>query len=232
MMMKKSIISWSGGKDCTMALHQYFKETGKNPEGLLTAYNTSFKRVTMHGTPISLIEDQAKSLGIPLFTLGLPENVTDELYEELFLKKLKELKKRGFSKVIFGDIFLEDLRNYRINQLNKVGMAYAFPNWKRNTSELISEFIDLGYKALIVAINETLLPKSFAGLIIDETFPKELPSSIDSCGENGEFHTFVYDGLLFKSPIPFKKGKTISQTYPSSVDDGSVVYRFTDLIHK
>ena len=230
--MGKALMSWSGGKDCTLALYHFIQNSGKKPDGMLTAYNTKFNRVTMHGVPIELIEAQSEALGVPLFTLSLPEEVTDELYEELLLNKLEELIYKGFDEVIFGDIFLEDLRDYRIRQLDQVGLKYRFPVWGRNTSELIEEFISLGFKTMIVSINGTVLSADFSGVIINDSFIKKLPAGVDPCGENGEFHTFVYDGPIFRNKIPFQKGETIERKYISPVDGSAVSYWFTDLIRE
>lgn len=223
-------MSWSGGKDCTMALYQFLKSNGEKPDGLLTAYNTKFNRVTMHGVPMDLIEAQAEALEIPLYTLGLPENTTDELYEELLLEKFKELIEDGFEEVVFGDIFLEDLREYRIRQLEEVGLKYRFPIWKRDTSDLIKEFVALGFKTMIVSVNGSVLSKEFAGVTISDSFIKKLPKEVDPCGENGEFHSFVFDGPIFKNEILFVKGDTIERKYTSPVDGSVFSYWFTDLI--
>ena len=230
--MGKVLMSWSGGKDCMLALHHLTEKTGKKPDGLLTAYSDKFKRVTMHGVPMGLIEAQANAIEIPLFTLALPENVTDGLYEELLLEKYQELIAKGFDEVVFGDILLEDLRDYRIRQLDEVGLKYQFPLWQRNTKELIKEFLSLGFKAMIVSMNGILLPKELAGVTIDDSFIQELPVGVDPCGENGEFHTFVYEAPLFQNPIAFEKGQTIDRTYTSPADGSSVSYWFTDLIVK
>lgn len=225
-------MSWSGGKDCTMALYQYMQDTGQKPDGLLTAYSTDFNRVTMHGVPMALIKAQAESIGISHYTLGLPKDVTDTLYEELLLDKYEKLKEEGFDEVVFGDIFLEDLRSYRIEQLVQAGLKYRFPLWKRDTSELISEFVSLGFKTMIVSLNGSLLPKDFAGRVIEASFIQKLPDGVDPCGENGEFHTFVYDGPLFENPIDFEKGNTIERTYTSPSAGSMIRYWFTDLIKK
>ncbi|MBC6401526.1 MAG: diphthine--ammonia ligase [Ekhidna sp.] len=230
--MGKVLMSWSGGKDCTLALHHFIKNSGKRPDGALTVYNTKFNRVTMHGVPIDLIKAQSEALEMPLFTLGLPENVTDKLYEELLLNKFEELMRKGFDEVVFGDIFLEDLRTYRIRQLEKVGLKYQFPIWKRATSALIGEFVSLGFKTMIVSINGTVLSADFAGMIINDSFIKALPGKVDPCGENGEFHTFVYDGPIFKNEISFKIGETIERKYVSPVSGNAISYWFTDLIRK
>ncbi len=225
-------MSWSGGKDCTMALYQYMKESGSEPDGLLTAYSAKFNRVTMHGVPIRFIEAQADALNIPLYTLALPDNLTDSLYEELLLEMYQEFIARGYEEEIFGDIFLEDLRDYRIRQLDEVGLKYQFPLWQRDTSILIREFLSHGFKTMIVSVNGTLLPKEFAGITIDDSFINNLPEGIDPCGENGEFHTFVYNSPIFNNEISFQKGETIKRQYISRVDENVVSYWFIDLVEK
>ena len=230
--MGKTLMSWSGGKDCTMALYRFIQNTGRKPEGLLTAYNTAYDRVTMHGVSMDLITTQAEMLEIPLFTLGLPEQVTDSEYEELLMDKFNELKAQGFGEVVFGDIFLEDLKAYRIKQLEQVGLNYQFPIWKRDTKELISEFLSLGFRSIIVSINGSVLPEKFAGSQIGDEFDSELPDGVDPCGENGEFHTFVYDGPIFEGEVSFEIGKTVERTYVSPVDRSTISYWFTDLIKK
>lgn len=212
------------------ALDHFIQDTGSKPDGLFTAYSLAHNRVTMHGVRMELIERQAYALGIQLYTLGLPDSISDEIYEELLLNKLEELKIEGYSKVVFGDIYLEDLREYRIRQLEKVGMDYEFPLWKRATKDLIRQFVAREYKGIVVSVNGTMLGKEQAGLTIDNHFVTSLPQSVDPCGENGEFHTFVYDGPHFSVPVSFVKGETIKRTYPSPVDESEVVYWFTDLV--
>jgi uncharacterized protein (TIGR00290 family) len=160
-----------------------------------------------------------------------------EDYNFYMEEKLSEIKKSGITHSVFGDIFLEDLKIYRENQLSKLGISAVFPLWKRDTRDLIHEFLNLGFKTIITCVNEMYLDKSFAGRIIDENFLKDLPEDVDPCGENGEFHTFTFDGPIFKTPVQFGIGETVKKTYPKPKvspedEDSEYVFWFCDLIVK
>jgi uncharacterized protein (TIGR00290 family) len=167
----------------------------------------------MHGVREELLEQQATAIGIPLQKLVLTDQPSMIEYEEHMMRTMNQLQQERFTHSVFGDIFLEDLKIYRESQLTKVGMTAVFPLWKRNTTELIHEFIDLGFKTIVVCVNEKYLDKSFCGRIIDEDFIRDLPENVDVCGENGEFHTFVFDGPIFNNPIAFAKGEIIYRKY-------------------
>jgi uncharacterized protein (TIGR00290 family) len=167
----------------------------------------------MHGVRKELLEQQATAIGIPLQKLVLTDQPSMIEYEEHMMRTMNQLQQERFTHSVFGDIFLEDLKIYRESQLTKVGMTAVFPLWKRNTTELIHEFIDLGFKTIVVCVNEKYLDKSFCGRIIDEDFIRDLPENVDVCGENGEFHTFVFDGPIFNNPIAFAKGEIIYRKY-------------------
>ncbi len=167
----------------------------------------------MHGVRVELLEEQAKSLGIPLHKILVPEDLNMEVYDSLMEKTLSGFKKEGIDYSITGDIFLEDLRKYREEQLAKVHMKAVFPIWGRSTRELMKEFIQLGFKAVIVCINEKNLDQSFAGREVDNNFIKDLPLGVDPCGEYGEFHSFVYDGPVFRYPIKFIRGEIVYRQY-------------------
>jgi uncharacterized protein (TIGR00290 family) len=167
----------------------------------------------MHGVREDLLEQQATAIGIPLQKLVLTDQPSMIEYEEHMMKTMNQLQQERFTHSVFGDIFLEDLKIYRESQLTKVGMTAVFPLWKRNTTELIHEFIDLGFKTIVVCVNEKYLDKSFCGRIINEDFIRDLPENVDVCGENGEFHTFVFDGPIFNNPIAFAKGEIIYRKY-------------------
>lgn len=170
----------------------------------------------MHGLPLELIEQQAESLDLSLEPIFLKPNIPLEEYNLMMNQHLDKFKKQGFTHSVFGDILLADLKKYRETQLQKIGMKAVFPLWGRNTLELIQEFIEAGYKAMVVVVNNQVLDESFCGRIIDEDFIKDLPAEVDPCGENGEFHTFVFDGPLFKNPVLFKKGKLVYKKYQPS----------------
>jgi len=233
----KAIFNWSSGKDSALALYKTLKEDQFEVHTLLTSINEEFQRISMHGVHVSLLEKQAESLGLPLIKMELPKEPSMEEYREIMSKTMNEIQSQGITHSIFGDIFLEDLRKYREDQLQSIGMKAVFPLWKQNTSHLINEFLDLGFKTIVTCVNETYLDKSFAGRIIDQNFIKDLPENVDPCGENGEFHTFTFDGPIFTNPIEFEIGETLKKTYPKPKSDendfaGEYVFWFCDLISK
>lgn len=236
-MKPKAIFNWSSGKDSALALYKTLREEKFEIVSLLTSINKEFQRISMHGVHVSLLEKQAESLGFPLIKMELPKEPSMEEYREIMSTTMNEIKSQGVTHSIFGDIFLEDLRKYREDQLQSIGIEGVFPLWKINTTELIHEFLDLGFKTIVTCVNETYLDKSFAGRIIDKDFIKDLPENVDPCGENGEFHTFTFDGPIFKNPIDFEIGETVKKTYtkPKSnenEENGEYVFWFCDLISK
>jgi uncharacterized protein (TIGR00290 family) len=172
----------------------------------------------MHGVRRSLLEAQAKAIGLPLDTIELPEQPSMKDYEHAVIEKLTAFKEEGFTSAVFGDIFLEDLKQYRENQLALMDFKGIFPLWKRNTTELIHEFIDLGFKTIVVCTKAEVLDESFAGRVIDRNFLKDIPMHVDPCGENGEFHTFVYDGPIFQQPVEFTTGEKVFREYIAPQD--------------
>lgn len=221
-MKSKAIFNWSGGKDSSLALFKLLKSQEYDILCLLTSVSQQYQRISMHGVRTELLELQAQSIGIPLQKLMIPEMPTMEVYEKQMFETLTVLKNQGANVSVFGDIFLEDLRTYRENQLAKLDLKGVFPLWQQPTKELIREFLDLGFKTITTCVNEKYLDKSFVGRVIDEDFLKDLPSHVDPCGENGEFHTFVYDGPIFQKPIPFQIGEIVHRTYTPAPknDDG------------
>ncbi|WP_137404004.1 Dph6-related ATP pyrophosphatase [Echinicola rosea] len=220
--MTKSVFNWSGGKDSALALYHVLKDPHISVERLLTTVNGHHQRISMHGVRRELLHAQAKAIGLPLDELLLPGMPNMDTYNRLMGDKMDDIKRGGIVQSIFGDIFLEDLKQYREEKLAKAGLKALFPLWQRNTKELIAEFLDLGFKTIVVCVKTDLLPEDFAGRIIDHDFLKDLPSSVDPCGENGEFHTFVFDGPIFSSPIPFTMGEQVLRTYeaPKNQKDG------------
>ncbi|KXH78723.1 Dph6-related ATP pyrophosphatase [Chryseobacterium kwangjuense] len=236
-MKPKAIFNWSSGKDSALALYKTLQEENFEIIALLTSINEEFQRISMHGVHVSLLEKQAESLGFDLIKMEIPKEPSMEQYREIMAMKMNQIQARGVTHSIFGDIFLEDLRKYREDQLKEIGMEAVFPLWKQNTSDLIREFLRLGFKTIVTCVNETYLDKSFAGRIIDENFISDLPENVDPCGENGEFHTFTFDGPLFKVPVQFETGETVKKTYPKPKatpedEDGDYVFWFCDLILK
>ncbi|ROI00985.1 MULTISPECIES: diphthine--ammonia ligase [unclassified Chryseobacterium] len=234
-MKPKALFNWSSGKDSALALYQLLQEDQYEISTLLTSINREFQRISMHGVHVSLLEQQALSLGIPLVKMELPKEPSMEEYQEIMKKTMSGIQSQGITHSIFGDIFLEDLRQYRESQLESIGMKAVFPLWKQNTPDLIQEFLNLGFKTIVTCVNGAYLDKSFAGRIIDHSFIKDLPENVDPCGENGEFHTFTFDGPIFKNPIPFEIGETVKKTYPkpktdSGEENGEYIFWFCDLI--
>jgi uncharacterized protein (TIGR00290 family) len=230
--MIKSYFNWSGGKDSAMALWTIFKDKKYSVEYLLTSMNSFHDRVSMHGVRRELVVAQAASINIPLITLELPEQPGMNEYETAVMNQVKWFKENGITHSVFGDIFLADLRKYREENLATAGIDCVFPVWKRNTKQLLDAFIDEGFKAIVVCVNERDLDKSYCGREIDQAFCADLPSTVDACGENGEFHTFVYDGPIFTKPIAFDKGDIVYRTYraPGNADDRKYGFYFCDLL--
>lgn len=220
-MAHKSVFHWSGGKDCALALYHLLQDNQYTIGRLLTSVNASLGRITMHGVRTTLLDEQARCIGLPLQKLQLPEQPDMQVYNQLMDSTMAGLKTEGFTHAIYGDIFLEDLRAYREQQLAAQGFTASFPLWKRNTAELLQEFLDLGFKTIIVCVQANKLDKSFAGRIIDRDFIRELPKGVDPCGENGEFHTFVFDGPIFKYPVRFNIGEQVYRAYaaPKAADN-------------
>lgn len=220
-MQEKVIFNWSGGKDSALCLYKLLKAQDYEIMCLLTSISKPYQRISMHGVRVELLKAQVESIGLPLVKMEIPEMATMESYDAAMRTTLQKLKNEGATASVFGDIFLEDLRTYRENKLAELSLKGIFPLWKQPTKELLQEFIDLGFKTIITCVNEKYLNKSFAGRIIDYDFLNDLPENVDPCGENGEFHTFVFDGPLFKKPIPFKKGEIVHRTYTPNTSDSN-----------
>ena len=214
-------MNWSGGKDSALALFRLQHSQDFEIACLLTSISEKYQRISMHGVRSELLDMQAESLGIPLAKMEIPDMPTMEAYEKKMKEILWPLKESGIDYSVFGDIFLEDLRTYRENKLAELEMKGIFPLWKQPTDRLMREFLDLGFKTVTTCVNEKFLDKSFVGRVIDEDFLKDLPAGVDPCGENGEFHTFVYDGPIFSTPIDFEIGEKVMRKYdaPKSEDD-------------
>lgn len=211
--MQKIFFNWSTGKDSALALH-YLLEGGQyDVAHLITSVNAHYDRVSMHGLRRALLDKQVEALGIPYSTIELPEMPSMEEYEVKMEEALQPLVDSGLTTTAFGDIFLEDLRKYREDQLEKMGIKAVFPLWKRNTLELAHEFIEKGFKATVVCAKAEYMDESFVGRDFDKSFLEALPPEVDPCGENGEFHTFCYDGPIFDQPISFEIGEKIYRAY-------------------
>lgn len=208
-MAEKILLSWSGGKDSALTLYELQKDKNYQIIALVTTITEDYDRVSMHGVRRALIEQQADSLGIELEKVLISRNASNQEYESKLFEVLSRFMDLGINIVAFGDLFLEDIRRYREDFLKKIGMQGIFPIWKRNTRELAETFLNLGFKAIISCVDSELIDKSFAGREFDEKFLLDLPSKADPCGENGEFHSFVYEGPIFKNPIHYSRGKVV-----------------------
>lgn len=212
-MKKKVSVSWSGGKDSAFALYKVLRAHELEVVSLHTSLNDQLKRVGMHGTPESLIEAQAFEMGIPLEKIYVPADSSNDSYEGAMLAYYRRVKEQGVSAVVFGDIFLEDLKIYREQLLAKAGLEGIFPLWQQNTSQLIEEFLKEGFKTAICAADAKYFTKDTAGKVIDQEFISQLPKDVDPCGERGEFHSFVFEGPLFKNPVNYALGETVYKDY-------------------
>jgi uncharacterized protein (TIGR00290 family) len=205
---EKVLVSWSGGKDSILSLYEITRELNCEIV-LMTTISEEYHRICMHGVRESLLDKQVKSLGYQLEKVFIPSGADMPVCDSIMRNVLDRYVSKGFTSVVHGDIFLEDLKKYREDNLAKIGMKGIFPLWKRSSEELSRRFIDLGFKAVITCVDSASLDKSFAGRIYDKEFVSRLPEGVDVCGENGEFHSFVYDGCLFKEKLYFKTGEVV-----------------------
>lgn len=209
--MFKAILSWSSGKDSAMALYRVLKSRQFEIVCLLTTITDQFHRVSMHGVREELLDAQAGLLGYPLEKVMIPYPCPNQVYEEKMAKVLALWKSKGVKHVIFGDLFLEDIRKYREKKLAQIDMIPVFPLWLADTKALAREMLKVGFRAVVTCVDPRKLAPTFAGRLFDETFLKSIPPEVDPCGENGEFHTFVYDGPIFKQRIPVNVGEIVTR---------------------
>ena len=207
-LLEKILLSWSSGKDSAWALHLL---AGRNVVGLITSFNTQASRVAMHGVRRELAHAQAERTGLPLWSVELPWPCSNAEYEERMRALCDRALAARVTRIAFGDLFLEDIRAYREKQLQPTGLQPLFPVWKLPTHELAREMIRAGLKAKIACVDSRQLPAEFAGRDFDETLLEELPPAVDPCGENGEFHTFVYDAPGWTSAIDVQRGETVER---------------------
>lgn len=198
------LIAWSGGKDSAMALWRLPPEY--QPAALLTNVQRSQRRVSTHGVRCALIEQQAAALGLPLHIIELSDAPTNAEYEAQIESGVAPFRAQGVVHIVYGDLFLADIRAYRDAYLARIGMQGVYPLWGQDTSTLIRVFIDAGFRAVVACVDAAQLDSSFVGRALDESFLSDLPNDVDPCGENGEFHTFVHAGPLFSRPIPITIG--------------------------
>jgi len=207
--LKEVLMSWSGGKDSCLALYEIQKTLDHRVAALLTTVTRDDDRISMHGVRRVLLERQAASLGLQLHQVLITKGASNEEYETNLIEAVSAYRDQGIDSIVFGDLFLEEIKTYRDQFLARHDLRGIYPVWMRNTTEFIKEFINLGFKAVITCVNGDVLDPSFAGMIIDENFLSALPAHVDPCGENGEFHTFVFDGPSFSEPVKFSVGETV-----------------------
>jgi uncharacterized protein (TIGR00290 family) len=215
-----ALISWSSGKDSAYALSEVLRTRSVTPVGLLTTVTEAFGRVSMHGVRVDLLRQQAEAIGLPLTIVRIPYPCANEVYEREMGEALAKARSAGVRHVVFGDLFLGDIRRYRESRMKEVGMECVFPLWHRPTKSLAREMLRAGFRARVVCIDPRVLADSFAGREFDQRFLADLPPGVDPCGERGEFHTFVTDSPLFRSPIAVQPGEVV-------IRDGFV---FADLV--
>ena len=209
--MKKLLLSWSSGKDSAWALHRLHQQREYEVVGLLTTLNAAFDRVAMHSTRRALVEAQAAAAGLPLTVIPLPWPCSNEHYEAAMSAACAQAVSAGIEAIAFGDLFLEDIRQYRIEKLRGTGLVPVFPVWGLDTRSLAEEMIASGLRARLVCVDPKKLSPEFAGRDFDSALLRDLPPGIDPCGENGEFHTAVYAGPMFREPVPVETGEVVTR---------------------
>jgi uncharacterized protein (TIGR00290 family) len=205
----KTLFTWSGGKDSALALYEVLAGGDIEVCALLSTVTEDYGRVSMHGVRETLLRRQAAAVGILLRTVRIGKDASNRQYEERMGCVLADFKESGIHHVIYGDINLHGIREYREKNLRKLEMKALFPLWGRDTRAVAERFIDLGFRAIVTCVDSVKLDKAFCGREYDRAFLRDLPPAVDPCGENGEFHTFVYDGPLFEKQIPFGKGAIV-----------------------
>src|SRR5579863_1024858 len=207
----RAIMSWSSGKDSAFALHEVRRAGAFEVIGLLTTVTSEFGRVSMHGVREELLNRQAAALGLPCWRVSIPAPCPNAIYEREMARVLADVAQVGVSHVVFGDLFLEDLRRYREANLAAIGMAAVFPLWTRNTADLSRDMIAAGLRATLTCIDPKKIDRSFAGRPFDAELLRDLPAGVDPCGENGEFHTFAWSGPMFTRPIHVSVGEVVDR---------------------
>jgi uncharacterized protein (TIGR00290 family) len=221
-MKEKIVFCWSGGKDSALALNRILRDGRYEVVSLLTTCNEHFQRVSMHGVRLELLERQAESIGLPLEKIFVSQWSSNEEYQQKMSASLSTYKRCGVTACAFGDIFLEDLKRWREENLARIGMRGIFPIWKESSSELLREFFAFGFGTVICCVNDAWLDETVVGRNIDEEFVRSLPDNVNPCGENGEFHSFAFAGPIFKKPVKFKVGdkvyRPVEVTHPANLD--------------
>jgi uncharacterized protein (TIGR00290 family) len=201
------IVSWSGGKDSALTLHELLHDKSYCVKGLFSTTSTASGRLPIHEVKKEFIHQQAKEAGVPLYEVNIPPGASNELYEKMMIQEFESFKKQGIDTIAYADLLLEDIRAYRDDLLERTGMKGLYPLWKKDTRKAANDFVAKGFRAVVTTVDTEKLPAEMAGRPFDANFIDSLPKEVDPSGENGEFHTFVFDGPIFKNTIPVKKGK-------------------------
>jgi uncharacterized protein (TIGR00290 family) len=208
---EKVVLSWSGGKDSALALWVMREELGVEPVALLTTFTEDYDRVSMHAVRRDLLRAQAEAVGVPLVEVGIPAACVNEVYEQRLAAAWEAPPLDTVDTAAFADLFLADIRAYREERLAAIGRRATFPLWGRDTAALAERFVEAGFEATLVCVDPSQLDPSFAGRAFDADLLRDLPDSVDPCGENGEFHTFVSAGPIFSAPLAFEHGETVER---------------------
>jgi uncharacterized protein (TIGR00290 family) len=209
--VRTSALSWSGGKDSALALHALRNGAGPAPDALITTVTSDYARISMHGVRRELLLAQAEATALPLVEVEIPATCPNDVYEQRMGQALAEAPLRDADPIAFGDLFLEDIRAYREEWLAVVGKRAIFPLWGQDTGELARRFINDGFEAVLVCVDPRKLDGAFAGRAFDSDLLADIPAGVDPCGENGEFHTFVHAGPIFREPIACHVGETVER---------------------
>ena len=221
--MERVVVSWSGGKDASLALRETLRDPDREVVELLTTVSAANGRVSMHGVPGDLVERQADALGLSIGTVGIPEDADNETYAARLAGPMADYADRGVDRVVFADLYLAGIREYREDRLSGTGIDGAWPLWGRDTGALAEAFVDAGFRATVACVDGDALGPEWAGRTVDRDFFAALPDDVDPCGENGEFHTFVTDGPIFAAPVPV----IVDGVVTKAVGDGE--YHYADL---
>ncbi len=228
--MNKAFVNWSSGKDAAYACWQVLQQNKLPVHTLLTTLSEQYNRISMHGVREEMLNRQAESMGLPLKKIYLPENADMQTYETIMGSAVKAFKNQGYTHAVFGDIFLEDLRKYREEKLGEHDIQCVFPLWHRPTPELLKDMLDAGFKMVIACVSGKHFDGSVCGRVINYEFLNHIPKGVDTCGENGEFHTFVFDGPIFRKPVTYQLGEIVERSYPATEQMESHAFWYADLL--
>jgi uncharacterized protein (TIGR00290 family) len=210
-MKERVLVCWSGGKDSSLALREIMASSCYEVAALLTTVTAGYDRISMHGVRCALLDQQAAALGLPLCKVTISPGATNAEYEAAMHAALLDYKSQGITTVVFGDLFLEEIRKYRDRMLGEIGMRALYPVWGLDTAQLARDFIQMGFQAVLVCVDPKQLDPKFSGRFFDASLLADFPSNVDPCGENGEFHTFVFAGPIFQHPLKVEKGEVVSR---------------------